>query len=334
MLEPIYLPENIEKVEEGEHTATFGIHPYHPGYGPTVGNALRRVLLSSLPGAAITHMRIEGADHEYTALEGVKEDLITLMLHLKQVQVKSESEEPVDITLKATSKGTVKAGDFQTPPEVTITNPDMPLAHMTSDTGSLEITCTVEQGRGYVPSETREREQRPIGTVALDAVFTPVRRVSFGVENVRVGQATNYHKLLLTIETNGALTPEEALRQAASILADHFAELTGDFEAKLTADRPEEVPEPVEPETVAEPENTLNLLQLPSRVHNALERVGITTVEQVVELSDEQIQDIPGLGEKAVQDIMSAREAYIAEHGAGSAEAEPEADTDSEDAAA
>lgn len=312
-MEPIYLPENINVDSESENAATFSIYPYYPGYGPTVGNALRRVLLSSLPGAAITHVQIEGSNHEFTAAEGIKEDLIMLTLNLKKVRVKSESSEPVEIVLEAEGKKNVTAGDFNTPPEVEIVNPKQHIATLTDGKSKLTLRCTVEQGRGYVPSEEWNREHRDIGTIALDAIFTPVERVSYRVENVRVGQATNYHKLVLTIATDGSVTPVEALKQAASVLADHFNELRGDFEKRLTSERPEEiVEEEIAPEP-AEPENTLSLLQLPSRVHNALERVGITTVEQVLELSEEQIQDIPGLGQKAVKDILVARDNYAAE---------------------
>ncbi|MAF80626.1 DNA-directed RNA polymerase subunit alpha [bacterium] len=311
-MEPIYLPEHVDIEEEATNVATFAIHPYHPGYGPTVGNALRRVLLSSLPGCAITHMKIDGVDHEYSSMDGVKEDLISLMLQLKKVRLSSTSEEPIEIVLEGSGEGQLTAGDFKTPPEVTIANPDLPIAMLTDSKAKITLRCTVEQGRGYIPAETRDKEQRDIGTVALDAIFTPVERVSFKIENVRVGKETDHHKLLLTIATDGTKEPIAVLKEAASVLADHFAELSGDFEEKLTADRPEEEPEiEIEPEP-AEPENTLSLLQLPSRVHNALERMGITTVEQVVELSEEQIQDIPGLGQKAVEDIMKARDAYIA----------------------
>ncbi|MEX1997060.1 MAG: DNA-directed RNA polymerase subunit alpha [Candidatus Andersenbacteria bacterium] len=312
MLQPIYLPEHIEITEEGDNTTTFAIHPYYPGYGPTVGNALRRVLLSSLPGAAITHMRIDGVDHEFSTLEGVKEDMVTIMLNLKRVRLSSTSDQPIEIKLTVSGEKKITAGDFTTPPEIIIANPDLPIATLTTSKAKLEMRCTVEQGRGYVPSEAREREQRDIGTIALDAIFTPVERVSFKVENVRVGQATDYHKLTIMIVTDGTVKPIDALKQAAAILTDHFQELKGDFEKQLTAQRPEEVEELVTETESPEPENTLSLLQLPSRVHNALERVGITTVEQVVELSEEQIQDIPGLGEKAVEDIMKARAAHIA----------------------
>lgn len=310
MLQQIYLPEEIDIKEDGDNTATFTIRPYHPGYGPTVGNALRRVLLSSLPGAAITQMRIEGADHEFSAVDGVKEDLVSIMLNLKGVRLSSESDEPVEIRLQASGEKEISAGDFQTPPEIKIANPDYHIATLTSKDAKLEIVCTVERGRGYVPSDAQDSRERVIGTVALDAVFTPVERVSFSVENVRVGQATDYHSLQLTITTDGTITPREALRQAASVLRDHFNELTGDFEQKLTAYRPQQEQQVAEVEEPEEPENTLNLLQLPSRVHNALERVGITTVEQVMELTDEQIQDIPGLGAKAIQDVAEARELY------------------------
>lgn len=311
MLQPIYLPQEVTVEEAGQHTAQITIQPYYPGYGPTVGNAIRRVLLSSLPGAAITKMRITGANHEFSTIEGVKEELVTIMLNIKGVRVSSTSDEPVEIRLTASGEKKVKAGDFKTPPEVTIVNPNHPIATLTSKDAKLDILCTVERGRGYVPSELQEATNRPIGTIALDAAFTPVQRVSYAVENVRVGQETNYHSLKLTITTDGTVTPQDALRQAASILRDHFAELTGDFASKLTAQRPTQAQEMTLPQQPPTPKNTLNVLRLPSRVHNALERVGITTIEQVLDLTDEQIQDIPGLGTKAVQDLASAREEYF-----------------------
>ncbi len=311
MLEPIYLPENITVEEERENEATFSIYPYHPGYGATLGNALRRILLSSLPGASITRVKIEGIEHEFTALDGVKEDIVALTLNLKRVRLTSESKEPVDIVLKVDGEKKATAGDFELPPEITIVNPKEHVVTITDKKTKFEMRCTVEQGRGYEPAENQAGEEQNIGTISIDAIFSPVQRVSFRVENVRVGQATNYHKLLITILTDGTVLPKDALKQAASILTDHYKMIADDFEEKLTAERPEEEPETMQMEEEEElPENTLSLLRLPSRVHNALERVGITTVEQVVDLSEEQIQDIPGLGEKAVQDIIDSREAY------------------------
>lgn len=311
MLEPIYLPESITIEEEKENEATFAIYPYHPGYGPTLGNALRRVLISSLPGASITHVKIEGVEHEFTALDGIKEDIVVLTLNLKRVRLTSQSDEPVEILLKVDGEKKVTAGDFQLPPEITIVNPKEHIVSVTSKQVKFEMRCIVEQGRGYAPAENQAGKEQDIGTIAIDAIFSPVQRVSFRVENVRVGQVTNYHKLLITIVTDGTVSPKDALKQAASILADHYKVIADDFEEKLTAERPEEEQESMLIEEEEElPENTLNLLRLPSRVHNALERVGITTVEQVIDLSEEQIQDIPGLGEKAVQDIISSREMY------------------------
>src|SRR3989344_417833 len=310
MLQEIYLPEEIDIKEDGEFTATITIKPYHPGYGPTVGNALRRVLLSSLPGAAVTQMKLEGVDHEFSALEGVQEDIVTLMLNVKGIRVASTSKDPIEIRLKKQGKGKVTAKDFDVPPEVTIINSDHLIATITDDKATLDLMCVVEQGRGYVQSDTQDPKARAIGTIALDAVFTPVERVSFTVENVRVGQATDYHSLKMTITTNGSISPREAIEQAASILRDHFTQLAGSFDGMLTGNRPHEEIIEETAEEPKSPENTLNLLQLPSRVHNALERVGITTVEQVMELSDEQISDIPGLGAKAVQDVAGARDDF------------------------
>jgi DNA-directed RNA polymerase subunit alpha len=310
MLQEIYLPEEIDITNESANTDHFVIKPYHPGYGSTIGNALRRVLLSSLPGAAITQMKIEKIDHEFSALEGVQEDIVSIMLNIKGIRVSSTSKDPIEIKLEKKGKGLVTAKDFVVPPEVTIINPDHVIATLTDDKAVFELSCTIEQGRGYVPSETQDPKARFIGTIALDAAFTPVERVSFSVENVRVGQATDYHTLKMTITTDGSITPKEALQQAASILRDHFAQLTGDFSDMLTGERPRpEVIEEKDEEPKA-PENTLNLLQLPSRVHNALERVGINTVDQVMELTDEQISDIPGLGAKAVQDVANARDSF------------------------
>lgn len=310
MLEPIYLPENVEITEDGPNTTTFSIHPYHPGYGPTVGNALRRVLLSSLPGAAITFLKVEGVDHEFSAIDGVKEDAISIILNLKKVRIDSSSDEPVEIRLKAEGEKVITAGDFDTPPEVNIANPDQVIATLTDKEAKVDLICTVERGRGYVTSESLNTKEKDIGTIALDATFTPVQRVSFNIANVRVGQATDYHKLTLTVQTDGTMTPREALSHAASIMADHFSELTGDFEARLTDHRPEEIEMSSADEEPEIPENNLNLLRLPSRVHNALERIGITTVEQVMQLTNEQIQDIPGLGAKAISDIKESRDTY------------------------
>lgn len=310
MLNPIYLPEHIEVKEESARVAHFTIHPYHPGYGPTVGNALRRVLLSSLPGAAITHMKIERADHEFTTIEGAKEDLVTIMLNLKGVRLSSLSSDPVEIRIRTNGQKKITAKDFETPPEITIANPDHYIASLTSKDASIDLICIVEQGRGYVPSDIRQHAERAIGTVSLDAVFTPVERVSYSIENVRVGNATDYHALKMTIQTDGTISPKNALSQAASILKDHFEELSRDIEHHLTGYRPEEKESPIEEEEKEIAENTLNLLRLPSRVHNALERVGITTIEQAIDLKDEQIQDIPGLGVKAVQDIAAAKEQF------------------------
>lgn len=308
MLHPIYMPDNVEIEEVSPASATFTIHPYHPGFGPTVANALRRVLLSSLPGAAITAVKIEGVDHEFSVRDGLKEDMVGLILNLKRIRLTSDSDQPVEIRMSASGEKKVTAGDFETPPGITISNPDLVIATLTDDNAKLDMRCTVEQGRGYLATEERKDDARPIGTIAIDSVFTPVQRVSFKIENVRVGQDTNYHKLKLTIVTDGTITPQAALQQAASILADHFKDLTGDFSERLTAQRAIEALPVSAVEEIQEPENTLSLLQLPSRVHNALERIGVTTVEQVMELTAEQIQDIPGLGAKAVEDIAKAKD--------------------------
>lgn len=345
-MEKIPLPDNVTVVREEGNEATFDIAPYYPGYGPTVGNALRRVLLSSLPGAAVTSVRIEGVEHEFSALPGIAEDIVSILLNVKRLRLKLHRDTPVELKLRARGERTVTAGDIEKDADVEIVNPGHVIAHMTDEKAKLDMILVAQRGRGYVPVEMREREERPLGTVAVDAIYTPVERVSFRVENVRVGQATEFHTLTITIRTDGTITPQEALASAAAILEDHFRALAGDAKDRLTYRRdvpaaeqvappaPGVVPGPplaahalvpgvvVDERLVEEPvagavrapeehlrdPKSLPIVELPvsTRIQNILEKEGVKTIAGLIQKTRSQLLGIPGLGEKALEEIEEA----------------------------
>lgn len=227
-MEDILLPKKPELSSgdrDNEYVMTMG--PFFHGYGHTVGNALRRVLLSSLPGAAVTSVKIKGASHEFDTLEDVKEDVLEIILNLKQLRLKMFSEEPVTLTLKKKGQGAVTAGDIAKNSDVEVVNGDLVLANLTDKSAEMEMEITVAKGRGYVPTEERLEEKNEIGVIAIDSLFSPIRSVGYKVEDMRVGQITNYDKLTLTIETDGTVDAEEAVRQSAKILMDHFSIVGG-----------------------------------------------------------------------------------------------------------
>ncbi len=226
-MEKLLLPSKIS-FEKGDepNVATFTVEPCYFGYGTTIGNALRRVLLSSLPGAAVTAVKIAGVDQEFSAIESVKEDALTICLNLKDLRIKVYSDEPVKLHLKAKGKKTVTAAEFDKNSDVEIINSDLEIATLTSDKATLELEVTVQQGRGYVPTEERSGEDLEIGNIMVDAIFSPVRKVGYKVVPTRVGDITNYDKLIMDIETDGTISPQEAVSQAAKTLIEHFSLLT------------------------------------------------------------------------------------------------------------
>lgn len=208
------------------NTATFVVEPLSPGFGLTMGNAIRRVLLSSLNGAAITSIRIEGVSHEFSTIKGIKQDVVDIILNLKQVRIKLEGAESQVIILESKSGKKITAGDFKCPTGVKILNKDLEIADVTGH-GKLLLEATIERGRGYIPTETRKEEKLPIGVIAIDAAYSPVKRVNFSTENTRVGKMTDFDKLILDIETDGSISPQEAMEQASAILVDHFSVISG-----------------------------------------------------------------------------------------------------------
>mgnify|MGYP001579545840 CR=1 FL=1 len=225
----IPLPSQPKIVEKKENSAIFEIAGLYPGYGVTVGNSLRRVLLSSLPGAAVTQVKIKGAQHEFSTLPGVMEDVITILLNIKQLRFKLHTDEPQRATLSIKGIKIVKASAFEVPSQLELVSKDAHLATLTAKSSSLDIEILVEKGLGYEPVEARKIGKLEIGTIAVDAIFTPVRKVSFRVENMRVGEKTYFDKLILELETDGTLTPEEVFSQAADILVKHFTLLQESF---------------------------------------------------------------------------------------------------------
>lgn len=223
-MENILLPSTI-KFEQGArpNEGVLVVEPCFHGYGTTLGNALRRVLLSSLNGASVTAVKIKGVSHEFQAIPNVKEDVLEIILNLKGLRLKCFSEEPVKLTLKVKGAKTVTAADIDANSDVEIVNPEMKIATVTDDGGTFEVELTVGRGRGYVPTEQRTGEANDIGTIAIDSLYSPVRNVGYRVENTRVGEITNYDKLVMTIETDGTITPEEAVKNSAKILIDYFS---------------------------------------------------------------------------------------------------------------
>lgn len=222
-MEQLLLPTQIELIKDKDpRKAQLIIAPCYPGYGTTIGNALRRVLLSSLPGAAVTAVKIQGADHEFSAIPHVLEDVVQIILNLKQLRFKVFSEETVRLSLQVDGERKVTAADITPNADVEIMTPDLHLATLTSPEANLTMEIFAHQGRGYVPIEEREQEEKEIGVIKIDSVFTPLRSVGYRVEDIRVGQKINYDKLTLTLETDGTLEPGEAVKQATQILLDHF----------------------------------------------------------------------------------------------------------------
>jgi DNA-directed RNA polymerase subunit alpha len=218
----IQLPEAVSVVKKEGNRAVFEIGPLMPGYGATLANPLRRALLSSLEGAAITSIKIKGVDHEFGAISGVLEDVIQIILNIKKIRMRSFSSEPVVVKLTAKGEGAVTADDIELTSDVELVTPDQHIFTLTDKKASVEMELTVEKGRGYVAIEQRSKDKLPIGVIAIDAIYSPVKLVNFSVDDVRVGQRIDFNKITMEIETDGSIQPEQALKEAAQVLKDHF----------------------------------------------------------------------------------------------------------------
>lgn len=313
----------IEREAEARNYGKFIIGPLERGYGITLGNALRRVLLSSLEGAAVTSIRFADVQHEFSDIPGVREDVIRVMLQVKQLRMRLHDVDTSRLHLEVRGGGVVTAADIITPPEVEIVNPDLYLFTVDDNKANLEIELNVELGRGYSPSDERGGHM-PIGELPVDAIFSPVRRVNWEVGYARVGQSTNYDKLIMEIWTDGTIGPEQALSTSAKILIDHLRHLAGVSEETLTAITEEE--EEASRLTSEMIETPIENLDLSVRVFNSLKRTGITTVGEVLELlekGDEAVMSIRNFGEKSLEELrMKMREKGYLDDEEGETEAE------------
>ncbi|MCA9963016.1 MAG: DNA-directed RNA polymerase subunit alpha [Anaerolineales bacterium] len=279
----------------------FVLSPLERGYGTTLGNALRRVLLSSLPGAAITSIRVTDVPHEFAAVPHVREDMMQLILNIKQLRLQLYNTDTARLRLEVHGAGTVTAADIQTPPEVEIINPDLYLFTVNSDDAFLEIEMTAETGRGYSPAE--ERGRLPIGELPVDAIFSPIRRVSYDVEKTRVGQIADYDRTVLQIWTDGTIKPEESLAQSAQILMQYLRPIAGVSEETFMPVEEEEEEETIPNEIYDTP---IEQLDLSVRVFNSLKRTGITKVGEMLEMlerGEETMLAIRNFGEKSLDEL-------------------------------
>ncbi len=295
----------IEREAEARNYGKFIISPLERGYGITLGNALRRVLLSSLEGAAVTSIRIADVQHEFSEIPGVREDVIRVMLQIKQLRMKMLDVDTARLHLEVSGAGIVTAADIIAPPEVEIVNPDLYLFTVDANEASLEIEMTAERGRGYSPADERGG-RLPIGELPVDAIFSPVKRVNWEAGYARVGQSTNYDRLMMEVWTDGTVGPEDALSASAKILIEHLRHLAGVSEESLTIIAQEE--EESSRLTSEMIETPIENLDLSVRVFNSLKRTGITTVGEVIELldkGDEAVMSIRNFGEKSLDELRT-----------------------------
>ena len=324
-MNPIPLPNKVNFVEESGNHYVFVVEPLYPGYGTTLGNSLRRVLLSSVPGAAVTAFKIRGVDHEFSTIPNTREDIIEIMLNLKQLRLKVFSAEPTILFLKAKGEKAVTSDDIEKSDQVEIISKGLHIATLDNKSADFEMELTVQQGRGYVPVEQREHERPELGLIQVDAVYSPIRNVSYDVENVRVGQMTNYDKLTMMIDTDGSVNGKDALDIASRILLDHFTVLLEGVNppafaevAQASQAMPDQAAEAVseiqhavdDPSASKQDEtgNGLDSLNLSSRALNALHKNGIKTVPDLQKYSFEELSKLEGLGDKSVKEIQDALE--------------------------
>ena len=273
------------------------IEPLEPGFGYTLGNSLRRTLLSSIPGSAVTRIRIEGVQHEFTTIPGVKEDVVDMILNIKDLVIRHESEDPATLRIQASGPKEVTGGDIEAPSDVTILNPDLLICTL-NKRGRVDIELTVERGRGYVAAETNKVVDAPIGVIPLDSAFSPVRRATYSVESTRVEQKTDYDRLILEIETDGSMSPNEALSAAGRTLVEMF-QLFGELgEAQGLTLGPEQ-----SEASGADLTTPIEDLDFSVRSYNCLKREGVTTVGELVEKSEEDLMGIRNFGQKSIDEV-------------------------------
>ena len=313
-MQTITLPQRPKFIPVDGKTGKFEIEGCYPGYGTTLGNALRRVLLSSMSGAAITSVKIKGVKHEFSTIPNVLEDVIQIILNLKQVRFKLYKDEPVTVTLFAKGEKVITADMITCPSDVEIVDRDAHIATITNPKGEVEIEMEVSPGIGYVPVEQQEREKKEVGIIAIDAIYTPVRRVNYSIDNMRVGKRTDFEKISLEITTDGSISPEEAFSRAVKILVDQFsilADLEDMADVKKEEKREEKIeeePEEKEEKKVEDPKKIgiEDLKPLSTRTLNVLEKSNVKKVGDILKYTEEQLNELEGMGGKGIKEIKKA----------------------------
>ena len=292
--------ETIE-ISDDAKFGKFVVEPLERGYGTTLGNYLRRILLSSLPGAAVTSIQIEGVQHEFSTIEGVVEDVTSIILNIKKLALKVYSDEEKTLEIDVQGEGTVKASDIMHDSDVEILNPDLHIATL-AENANLRIRMSAKRGRGYTPADQNKRDDLPIGVIPIDSIYTPVSRVNYQVENTRVGQMTNYDKLTLDVWTDGSIGPKEAISLGAKILTEHlniFVGLTDEAQhAEIMVEKEEDQKEKVLEMTIEE-------LDLSVRSYNCLKRAGINTVQELANKTEEDMMKVRNLGRKSLEEVKA-----------------------------
>ena len=311
----IILPSKPIIVSEDEFTGVYEIEGLYPGYGHTLGNSLRRIILSSLPGFAVTSVKIEGVPHEFSTIKGIKEDVITILLNLKRVRFKVVGDGDQTATLKASGEGVITAGQIKTSGEVEVINKDQIIATLTEKSANLDIEITIEKGLGYVAKEILQKDKVDIGIIPIDAIFTTIRRVNYEVEQMRVGNRTDYNRLRITLETDGIVAPREALEQSIAIMINQLKAVVGfredDVPERLTGENEgdnldnggEEAPDEQKTDAL---KTRIDDLELSPRTMKSLVAASIRTVGGLARKKESDLLEISGLGEKGVQEIKRA----------------------------
>lgn len=294
----IHNPALAEIQDLSDNVATFVVKPLEPGYGNTLGNSLRRVLLSSINGAAIVAFKIDGVSHEFTSIEGVKEDVVDIMLNLKNIKFEAHTDSPVELRLEKTGAGVVTAADIQASADMEVVNPDQIIATIDDAKTKFVMDLVVESGHGYKTIEESSEDRIHSDMIAVDAIFTPVLRVRYKVDNTRVGQVSNLDKLNITIETDGSLSPREAFEQASAILANQYTALAG----STTIEAAPALGEEAEDEA-SELHTPIEDLNLTARTTNALVNNDIRTVHDLVNLTEQDLRELKGFGSKALDEV-------------------------------
>lgn len=319
MTHDIVLPSKPKIVREEGVSGVYEIDGLYPGYGHTLGNSLRRIILSSLPGAAVTRVKIAGVEHEFSTVQGVKEDVITIILSLKRLRIRMTGDEPITLTLKGNGAKTLTAKDIEAPGQAEILNPDLHIATLSEKGASLDIEMTVEKGLGYVAKEALQKERVEIGTITLDAAFTPIRRANYEVENMRVGDRTDFNRLRVSIETDGTISPREALEDSIRLMIDQLKAVVGFTEkeepkeeaAVAAADKEAAAEAKAGKEIDTELLKTrIDALDLSSRTVKALTNANVRTLGGLARKKESDIMDIDGLGAKGMQEIKKLLAQY------------------------